>query len=283
MWVNRRTEEPTPTDVKCYWKKSTLAKITDPDKYVAAVDLFESNKQKNSSVPLSEIDPEKINTFFQNVCTIAKRKEIDSQLTRHLFDIDSHMKVVSLHHLAIRFLEMNKSEADEFLEFVKKIIKDSTFEMVKKATRSQSDNPFWYECRYGRITGSLIHEAAHCQTSDGSLVKKIIGAAKIFQSKAMKRGKDLEKNVLLEVQKREKISCKPCGLFLLTSCPVIGASPDAIGSDFIVEIECPSSPENIKAYLSNGTISDKCKAQMYTQMLCTKKNERFILCSRSSV
>ena len=100
---------------------------------------------------------------------------------------------------------MNKSEADEFLEFVKKSIKDSMFEMVEEATRSQSDDPFWYECRYGRITASLIHEAAHCQTSDGSLVKKIIGAAKIFQSKAMKRGKDLEKNVLLEVQKREKI------------------------------------------------------------------------------
>ena len=147
-------------------------------------------------------------------------------------------------------------------------------EEVEKATKNQSDDPLWYECRYGRITASLIYEATHCRTADGSLVKQIIGAAKIFLSKAMKRGKDLAKQVLLEVREKEKISYANSGLYLLSSCPVIRASPDAVGSDFIVEIKCPFSTDNIKTYLPNGVISEKCKAQMYTQMLCASVTKK---------
>ncbi|XP_058789699.1 uncharacterized protein LOC131663353 [Phymastichus coffea] len=250
MWVNRRTEEPAPTEVKCYWKKSNLAKVTTTNKYVAAVDLFE-------------------------VTEIAQKKNIDSQITRHLFDINSnnHIKAVSLHQLMILFNEMKMNEADEFLKFAEKKIEKLMIVEVEKATKSQSDDPLWYECRYGRITASLIYEAAHCRTADGSLVKKIIGAAKVFLSQAMQRGKDLEKQVLLKVKKKKNISCRSCGLYLLSSCPVIGASPDAVGSDFIVEIKCPSSTDNIKTYLSKGVISEKCKAQMFTQMLCANKRK----------
>lgn len=45
---------------------------------------------------------------------------------------------------------------------------------------------------------SKVHEAVHCRTSSGSLVNEIIGAAKVFESSEMKRGKELEKEVLIE-------------------------------------------------------------------------------------
>lgn len=33
MWLHRSTEEPSPTDVKCYWKKSKLAGENDKSKF----------------------------------------------------------------------------------------------------------------------------------------------------------------------------------------------------------------------------------------------------------
>ena len=52
--------------------------------------------------------------------------------------------------------------------------------------------------------------------------------------------------------------------------PMLGASPDAIGNDFIIEIKCPSKKQRVANYFPNGKISRKCKAQMQLQMLATK-------------
>ena len=72
--------------------------------------------------------------------------------------------------------------------------------IVEKCTRSQSDTLVWHELRYARVTASKIYEAAQCKTLDGSLVRQIIGASKIFDS-AMQRGNRLEKEVLVEAGK----------------------------------------------------------------------------------
>jgi len=49
--------------------------------------------------------------------------------------------------------------------------------------------------RYGRITASKAYEASKCITTDGTLVKQILGCSKVKLTKAMNRGIHLKKQV----------------------------------------------------------------------------------------
>lgn len=60
-------------------------------------------------------------------------------------------------------------------------------------------------------------------------------------------------------------------MLLVPAFPIVGVSPDAIGSDFIIEVKSPSSAKGFERFLPKGSISKKCKAQMYLQMFCAKK------------
>lgn len=44
MWIHRRSEKPAPTEVECYWKKSTLSKVGSVIKFVEAKDLASRKK-----------------------------------------------------------------------------------------------------------------------------------------------------------------------------------------------------------------------------------------------
>lgn len=50
--------------------------------------------------------------------------------------------------------------------------------------------------RYGWITASKAYDAAHCNTLDGTLTETILGARKLRDTEAMKRGRLLESQVL---------------------------------------------------------------------------------------
>lgn len=39
MWTHRRSEDPTPTEVACYWRKSRLSGIGTVIKYIEAEKL----------------------------------------------------------------------------------------------------------------------------------------------------------------------------------------------------------------------------------------------------
>jgi len=56
--------------------------------------------------------------------------------------------------------------------------------------------------------------------------------------------------------------------------PLIGATPDAVGNDFIMEEKCPSSSVTLRNYTTakNG-ITDKCKAQAQLQMSLLNKQK----------
>lgn len=63
------------------------------------------------------------------------------------------------------------------------------------------------------------------------------------------------------------------GFFLLPSYLVFGASPEAISQEYVVEVKCPSSDKQIKNYMKQGEITNKFKAQVHSQMLCTGKQK----------
>ena len=143
-------------------------------------------------------------------------------------------------------------------------------------TRAQSNSPTWHELRYARVTASILHSASRCKT-DGSLVEVIFGA-KLFESAAMRRGKDVEIGVK-EVLKKKGIKVNDCGLFLTRDYPIFGASPDGVNETHIIEIKCPSKTSTMKDYIDNrGEVTPKCMAQMQLQMfICKKKKGLFVV------
>ena len=99
----------------------------------------------------------------------------------------------------------------------------------------------WFEGRYGKITASKLYEAVQCHKSSGNLVHKIIGASKKFDNPHMARGKFLEDKVITVEEKHLSKPIQKCSLILMSVHPMLGASPDGIGDDFVVEVKCPST------------------------------------------
>lgn len=141
----------------------------------------------------------------------------------------------------------------------------------QKKKLDQKDDTLWHELRFGRITASNVYEASRCHTAEGSLVHRIIGAAKEYDNIYMKRGRKLEKLVIAEIEKELKLKIEKSGILLIPSLPMLGASPYGIGSDFILEIKCPSSEKTVENYLPKGQLNEKCKGQINLQMLAAKK------------
>ncbi|KAG5867489.1 hypothetical protein JTB14_018598 [Gonioctena quinquepunctata] len=105
---------------------------------------------------------------------------------------------------------------------------------VEQDTREQSGSNIWQEMRYGRIAASKAFDVPRCKVLDGCLVEGILGA-KLFQTKAIKRGSKLETAILKSLEMKTGQKCFKAGIFLSQQNPLVGASPDAIDEEFIVD------------------------------------------------
>ncbi|XP_043478494.1 uncharacterized protein LOC122513004 [Leptopilina heterotoma] len=268
MWANRKYESPSPTDVECYWRKSALSKVGDSQKFILASEL---KKKSNDSVE----DFGDNSTFLNQVLQQAAAKQLDSQLSRHSFDLEERkVHILSIHQLIFNFIQSEEETSiDNFLKHSKQYFSQDLCSQAEQQTRNQANDILWHELRFGRVTASNIFEASRCKTPEGSLVNRIIGAAKVYNSVEMERGKKLEEKVITEVEKQLKLSINKCGMFLVPSLPMVAASPDGINSEFVVEVKCPSSEKTIENYLKNGQLSQKCKAQINLQMLAAEKKK----------
>lgn len=72
-------------------------------------------------------------------------------------------------------------------------------------------------------------------TNDGSFVHTVIGAAKVFDTKAMQRGRTLEEKVIEVAVKQLKISYRNSDFVTQPRYPILGASPDTKCNDFIID------------------------------------------------
>jgi len=206
---------------------------------------------RNNNFDKKEEEPDKI-PFLIHVINCAKEKQLDSQLSRHHYLLkEREITTLSIHYLLIEFAKSGCSNADDFLNFIKSNISVSSCQVVEKNTKNQYQDILWHELRYGRITASKIYEAAHCQKSNGSLVRSVISSTKSFDTIHMERGRRLEKEVISIVSKQVGENLKNSGFIILRNYPILGASPDALGSDFIVEVKCPSSEKTFTTYFNN--------------------------------
>lgn len=213
----------------------------------------------------------KQNLLNKKVSLMVKQPKIHNFFIKPKSDLDDgkpQIKNLFMGEIVKNFLRMKKGTVEDFTAFAEKQMTEFLCTEAEKLTRIQGTD-LWMDLRYGRITASIINEAANCKTINGSLVNKILGKAGRYQSPAMKRGINLESKILYQVQLQENLTTSSAGLFLVPWCPIIGASPDAIGKDFIVEIKAPTNDSSFQTFLPSGNISKKCKSQMYMQMYCT--------------
>lgn len=108
------------------------------------------------------------------------------------------------------------------------------------------------------MRASTLYEASRCRTPEGSLLKRIIGAAKVYDNIYMKRGRELEELIINAITKKMNLSIKKYGLLLIQYSPVLGASPDGLGSDFVLEVKFPSSKKTVKNYTRKEQLVAKC-------------------------
>ncbi|RVE53270.1 hypothetical protein evm_002103 [Chilo suppressalis] len=263
MWLHRRSEEPSTTATKCYWKKSKLSSIGTTLKFIKATDFGTTCHEFRQN--------EKV--IFDKIASKLRDLDIQCSLSHYVCE-KKDVEKISIHYLIYLFKKsfMNH-DVKTFITFCYNEMTESRCLQVNKGTITQSDSNLWFEMRYGRITASKIHEAAHCTTKDGSLVEEIFGAVTFKETSAIKRGKFLEKDVILEVSRVKNLAIMGSGLFLNNKWPMIGASPDGLTDDYVVEIKCPMKQNTFNTYYNNGKLGNKYYAQIQTQMKITGKSK----------
>lgn len=184
MWMNRKTENPSPTEVKCYWTAPRLSKVGSSKKFITTAELAVKMKQVQVKLPDNTL-------FLQTVIKIAEEKQIENQCARYFFDIKERKYYkLSIHQLLIDFMNEKVTAAEQFIFFASQKMSDSLCREVIEKTKLQSDDLLWFELRYARVTASTLYAAANCSTTNGTLVSKISGASKKFDTESMKRGRE---------------------------------------------------------------------------------------------
>lgn len=259
MWLHRRSEEPSPTEKMCYWKKSKLSSAPTTKKCISPSDFGK------------KITAAYDDSVLQEYLSVAKRRKVENSIMRY-YNTDKYSDL-SIHNLAISFKKSSPQEKNpkNFIEFCKAKMETGLILEVERDTRKQSDSIIWQEMRYGRITASKAHSVTRCKVLDGCLVESILGA-KLFQTKAMMRGLKLENDILKLLEKQIGQKLFKAGIFLSQQNPLIGASPDAINKEFVVEIKSPTTEKSCLNYIdSDGNIKDKCLYQIQIQMYLSKR------------
>lgn len=260
-WLHRRSHDRATTSIKCYWKKSTLSKVGTSLKFIKLKDLCKARKQ-NVVAPLSN------ENFLTDLMEHSKMVgDAHNQLTKYFVE-PSNLEKLSIHYLTTT---IKPKSATEFMEHCKSVMTTIDCDEAAVATSSQNESPLWHELRYARITASKAYEAAHSKTFSGALTESIMGATKLKDTEAMKRGRLLEGEVIKEVAKLRNIKIKRCGLLLNPNYPIMGASPDGETPEYSIEIKCPFSEAAFKRYITGNTVASKYMAQVQLQMHFSNK------------
>ncbi|XP_072403334.1 uncharacterized protein [Diabrotica undecimpunctata] len=263
MWLHRRSEEPSKTEVTCYWAKSKLSKVGTSIKYLTLKDF---------GAPEELSSDEDSNQFLQEVIDMGIKNQSESQLLQHFKD--DNIKEIGIFQLRLKFISTEQTTYSEFVEFCSNNMSEHICSEAAIKTSTQSDSSLWFELRYGRITASKLYDAAHCKKCDGAFVEQILGVSKFKATSAMNRGKQLEESMIKCVQKVFQIKLNRIGLQLNPKFPIFGASPDVICEEYIVEIKCPQTNKTVANYLTkDNKITAKYNAQVQLQMFMFAKKK----------
>lgn len=148
--------------------------------------------------------------------------------------------------------------------------------LMEEHTRGQSESPLWKEVRQPRLTASRFGEVftLRGESSAQALAVRIMRG--VWQTPAMKRGIDLEPEVLHQYSDLCNVNVLPSGFIVHPDASYLGASPDARVYDptatppfGLAEVKCPnveSITEVKHVKFVNGKAKLKKKHKYYCQV-----------------
>jgi hypothetical protein len=143
-------------------------------------------------------------------------------------------------------------------------------------TEEQSDSENWFKERSIRITASIFLEFSK---NPASIINRHLWrqGPDLSRVVAIKWGRDHEKDAILAYEMTYGKTTK-CGFFISKTKPFIGASPDALRSQVVIEVKCPyvlkdHLPSDLEKLKPTQKSAFFCKMQNGTLML--KKNHSY--------
>lgn len=261
FWILRRSEEPSPTEVVCYWRKSHLSAVK-------GIKSKSIDQLSGVCTDLIGSDDSVLKEFIQ----IGETVNADSTIVRY-GKTNVSRNTLFMDHLVMRIVKARRQfSCRDFLTFCRREMTDDICAQIFNETREQASMAQWYYIRFGRITASKLFEASRCNTLNGSLVATIMGSRSFKGNFATERGQRLEKEVF-QLLRIKYSDIEKCGIVLKKSLPQFGASPDGLSKQYVFEIKCPSKDKTVNNYVDNGVLRDKVYYQMQLQMhMCERKN-----------
>lgn len=157
-WIHRRSEEPTKTEVECYWKKSLLSQVGTTTKFIEARNLV-NNKRKNENGNGKVIKLRKKETpsgsFLKEVIehisfvrSTQPQVTIIPQIFNYFREHDEWFQNLDLHNLMQLFQRsFPAGSPEQFLLFCKTNMKNENCKIAAAKTAGQSDCGNWFKLR----------------------------------------------------------------------------------------------------------------------------------------
>lgn len=104
MFIHRKSEQQSPTEVECYWKKPRLSGVVTSLRCITAKSLTKKKVE-------TRIQPENSIHFLNSIMTLGAENKIECQIGAHKYgEIESPLKVMSIHRAIIKFNTQYSSE-----------------------------------------------------------------------------------------------------------------------------------------------------------------------------
>jgi hypothetical protein len=210
-------------------------------------------------------------------------------------------------HALVQQCQLN---GEDFEVFMAGVLEGPLPTQVECRTRGQSENPEWARQRRGRITGSIVHQAAHYRGEDfdNYVVAKVLGLSAPIANHHLQYGRvteDVARQLYMDiaVKSHTKFNLRESGFVLSKIDWRFGSSPDAILECTccglgVLEIKCPSARRDSEhkqlalseSYLTpdeNGNPRLKTSVNYYSQVqlqlyVCDAMYCDFVIYSKAS-
>lgn len=272
-WLSRRSAKKSVTSTVSYWKKAKLSTVTSASKTTNLKGL--RPMPRKSVPPTTDIGDQ----FFAGVLAGAHSSTV-GQIFDFFGNYNKRGEELAVDNLLQSFLKEQCGEVtcEQFLQYAKSKMTPELCKAIQQETTAQAQSSLWHIIRFARITASKAYTAAHQSTEKiSSFVMSVLGAAKVKDTMAMKRGRELEP-VVISALRKQIGNIIQSGIILSPDHPVLGASPDGLTADgqAVVEVKCPVSEKSFSRYINkNGTVAARYIAQLQMLMYMSGRNSAF--------
>jgi hypothetical protein len=138
FWLNRRSEEPSPTQIKCYWEKARLPKVANTDVHLAAED---TGKKRLTLTP--GVEESSLQSFFIESMSMGAMSS--ASIIRHC---QPKTDLIGIDGLVQAYSTLNRAQNDavEFITFAKDQMNDTDCANIATKTVLQSKSKTWEKC-----------------------------------------------------------------------------------------------------------------------------------------